>query len=208
MLYLKIFNYTEGKLVRVPGLPAMYDYEFHPQTVCRIYEPTESILKQRLAYLWSTLPHHIKRRLCVRIRSSRSSVSYSISNSSFRECDATIINNSYAYETVSLDAMKQWFSDMKKELYVLGPLLPPGYGIETQKSEAGASIDIETFLGEMLVQHGKGSVFFVRFFPFLNRSTFQLNKLHRFPLALLSIRQFRNTLMSWLKSLLKRKHHL
>ena len=81
---------------------------------------------------------------------------------SFREGDATIINNSYAYETVSLDAMKQWFSDMHKELHVLGPLLPPGYGSETQTVEAGSSVDIETFLEEMLVQHGKKSVFFVR----------------------------------------------
>jgi hypothetical protein len=30
MLYLKLFNQPEGKLVHVPGLPAMYDYEFHP----------------------------------------------------------------------------------------------------------------------------------------------------------------------------------
>ena len=56
--------------------------------------------------------------------------------------------------------MKQWFSDMQKEIYVLGPLLPPGYGIENQKVEEGASVDIETFLGEMLVQYGKRSVFF------------------------------------------------
>ena len=62
--------------------------------------------------------------------------------------------------------MKQWFSDMQKEIYVLGPLLPLGYGIETQNNEEGASVDIESFLGEMQVQHGKGSVFFVRFFPF------------------------------------------
>ena len=96
-----------------------------------------------------------------------SSVFYSISNSSFRECDATIINTSYAYESsVSLGAMKQWFFDMQKEIYVLGPLLPPGYGIETQNVEEGASVEIETFLGEMLVQHGKGSVFFVRLFLF------------------------------------------
>ena len=27
----KIFNHTEGKLVKIPGLPAMYDYEFFPQ---------------------------------------------------------------------------------------------------------------------------------------------------------------------------------
>jgi hypothetical protein len=64
--------------------------------------------------------------------------------------------------------MKQWFSDMQKELYVLGPLLPHGYGIETQKSgEGGSSVDIETFLGDMLVQHGKGSVYYVRFISFL-----------------------------------------
>ena len=97
---------------------------------------------------------------------SQSSIFYSISNRSFREGDATIINNSYAYDAVSLDAMKQWYSDMQKELHVLGPLLPPGYGIETQNREAGSSGDFETFLGEMQLQHGKGSVFFVRFFSF------------------------------------------
>ena len=36
MLDSKILYHTEGKLVQVPGLPAMYDYEFFPQTVCRI----------------------------------------------------------------------------------------------------------------------------------------------------------------------------
>ena len=54
---------------------------------------------------------------------------------------------------------------MQKELHVLGPLLPPGYGNKTQNSEEGTSVDIETFLGEMLVQHGKRSVFFVISFP-------------------------------------------
>ena len=88
----------------------------------------------------------------------------------FRECDATIVTTSYTYESASLDAMKQWFSDMRKEVHVLGPLLPPGYGSENQNSEVGASVDIEAFLGEMLVQYGKRSVFFVRissvlFFP-------------------------------------------
>ena len=91
---------------------------------------------------------------------------YSISNGAIQECDATIMNTSYAYESVSLDAMKQWFSDMQKEIYVLGPLLPLGYGIKTQNGEEGESVDIETFLWEMLKQHGKGSVFFVRFFLF------------------------------------------
>ena len=62
--------------------------------------------------------------------------------------------------------MKQWFSDMQKEIHVLGPLLPAGYGIETQNGEEGAGVEIETFLGEMLVQYGKRSVFFVKCFSF------------------------------------------
>ena len=83
-----------------------------------------------------------------------------------RECDATIVTSSYIYESVPLNAMKQWFSDIRKEIYVLGPLLPAGYGTEIQNTEEGASVDIETFLGEMLQQHEKRSVFFVRSFPF------------------------------------------
>ena len=77
-----------------------------------------------------------------------------------------IMNTSYAFDSESLDAMKQWFSDSQKEMHVLGPLLPFGYGTKTQNSEEGASVDIETFLGKMLVQHGKRSVFFVRSFLF------------------------------------------
>ena len=64
-----------------------------------------------------------------------------------------------------MDAMKQWLSEMQKELHVLGPLLPSGYGTEIQNGEEGVSVDIETFLEDMQVQHGKRSVFFVRFFP-------------------------------------------
>jgi hypothetical protein len=62
--------------------------------------------------------------------------------------------------------MKQWFSGMRKELHVLGPLLPVGYGTKRQNTEEGASDDIEAFLGKMLVQYGKQSVYFVRLFPF------------------------------------------
>ena len=93
------------------------------------------------------------------------SVFYSISISSSHECDAVIVATSYAYDSMSLDAVKQWFSDMQKEVHVLGPLLPPGYGNKMQNSEEGTSVDIEKFLGEMLVQYGKRSVFFVRPFP-------------------------------------------
>jgi hypothetical protein len=72
---------------------------------------------------------------------------------------------------MSLDAMKQWFLDMQKEVHVLGPLLPAGYGTEIRNIEEGASVDIETFLEEMLQQHGKRSLFFVRSFPFFQVPT-------------------------------------
>ena len=74
------------------------------------------------------------------------------------------MTSSYAYESVSLDAVKSWFSEMHKEVHVLGPLLPPGFGTETQikNSEEETNVDIETFLREKLVQHGKQSVFFVK----------------------------------------------
>ena len=96
---------------------------------------------------------------------------------------------------MSLDAVKQWFCDMQKEVHVVGPLLPHGYGTKIKSSEEGTNADIETFLGEMLTQHGKQSVFFVRSFPFsfFLCSNF-LHKIFRFPLALPTGRQFRNTL--------------
>ena len=76
------------------------------------------------------------------------------------------MTTSYAYESASLDAVKQWFCDMQKEVHVVGPLLPHGYGTKTKSSEEGTNADIETFLGKMLVQHGKQSLFFVGSFPF------------------------------------------
>ena len=83
-------------------------------------------------------------------------------HSVFQECDATIVTTSYAYESVSLDAMKTWFFDMQKDVHVFGPLLPSGYGTETQDGEEGQSVHIKAFLEEMLVRHGERSVFFVK----------------------------------------------
>ena len=97
---------------------------------------------------------------------------------------------------------------MQKEVHVLGPLLPPGYGTKTQNGEEGTSVDIETFLGEMLAQHGKQSVFFVRSSPFFFGIRISYINFLRFPLVLSTGHQFRNTLTNWSKLWLKRKHHL
>ena len=136
---------------------------------------------------------------------SQSSVFYSNFISSLQECDALIVTSSYAYESLSLDALKQWFSDMQKEVHVLGPLLPSSFGIKSQNGEEGSSVDIETFLGEMLLQHGERSVFFVRSLPSL---FIYFIILLRFPLALTTGHQFRSTLTNCSNPLLQRKHHL
>ena len=109
---------------------------------------------------------------------------------------------------MSLDAVKQWLSDIQKDVYVLGPLLPPGYGAKMQDNEEGTSVEIETFLGKMLAQHGKRSVFFVKSFLFFSAVELHTLDFFRFPLVLSTGHQYRNTLTNWLKFWLQRKHHL
>jgi len=52
---------------------------------------------------------------------------------------------------------------MQKDVHVLGPLLPSGYGTVAQNGEEGQSVNIKVFLEDMLVQHGKRSVYFISF---------------------------------------------
>ncbi|KAF8797535.1 UDP-Glycosyltransferase/glycogen phosphorylase [Phlegmacium glaucopus] len=126
----EIFRRTEGKLIRVTGLPAMYDHEFFPQKL-PFDKPVHAIVRGGYTF--------------------------------FKECDGVIVTTSSIYDGASLDAMKQWFADTQKEVHVLGPVLPLGYGIESKNSEEGASGDVEAFLEKMLVEHGKRSVFFISF---------------------------------------------
>ena len=75
---------------------------------------------------------------------------YYIYYRSFREGDATIINNSYAYETVSLDAMNFETVVLRHAKGTSCSLTSPspGYATETQTVETGSSVDIETFFEE------------------------------------------------------------
>ena len=68
-LHAKIFSHSEGKLVEIPGLPAMYDYEFLPQTVWYIWA-NGAHLKRIYEYLASRsecLTRDHEQRLHVRI---------------------------------------------------------------------------------------------------------------------------------------------
>lgn len=78
-----------------------------------------------------------------------------------KECDDILVAAPEAFEKGSLDAMKSWFSDWKKETYAIGPLLPLDYGTGTRHSGSAVDMEIEAFLDKMLAQHGKNSVLFV-----------------------------------------------
>ena len=91
------------------------------------------------------------------------------------------MTTSSAYDSDSLDALKRWFFDMQKELHVLGPLLPHGYGFKTRSShcEEGTNVNIERFLKEMLVQYGERSVFLVLrifFFPLHSKVIYKISQ--------------------------------
>lgn len=66
------------------------------------------------------------------------------------------MTTSYTMEGETLEAVKSWFSDWKQEVYVVGPLLPAGYGV-VKESDRG-STDTREFLERTLVKHGEKSV--------------------------------------------------
>jgi hypothetical protein len=124
----QVYNHTDGTVVKIPGLPDMYDYEVFPQKL-PFEVPIWMILRGGYALL--------------------------------QGCDKVFIASAYAFENESLEAMKSWLSDWKKETYVVGPVLPLSYGSVAQSSRG--ALDIEAFLDRMLIQQGKNTVLLISF---------------------------------------------
>ncbi|KAF8067713.1 UDP-Glycosyltransferase/glycogen phosphorylase [Lyophyllum atratum] len=98
----KLYRHTDGSVVKLPGVPAMYDHEFSPQKAC---------LDLFLA-----------------------------------DSDAMMITSADAYEKESLDAVRAWFAEMQKPVYVVGPLLPAGY-TSTQSDVNQGNANVEMSFG-------------------------------------------------------------
>ncbi|KDR73134.1 hypothetical protein GALMADRAFT_721937 [Galerina marginata CBS 339.88] len=126
----KVYNHTDGTLVKTSGLPAMYDYEFFPQ-------------KRWLPF---DLPAPSMLRGCYTV---------------IHECDGVFMTSAYAFENEALATTRFWLLELKKDIYVIGPLLPLGYGTVAQSSR-GAS-EIEVFLDNMLLQRGQKAILFISF---------------------------------------------
>ena len=86
------------------------------------------------------------------------------------ECDGVLMPSSRSFEHVSLIQVEEWLKTLPQgplPLYVVGPLLPPGYGRPSVENSAPEQSqgerDIQTFLKEMQANHGEKSVVFVGF---------------------------------------------
>ena len=84
------------------------------------------------------------------------------------ECDGVLMPSSHSWEHTSLIQMEEWLKSLHQEtlpLYVIGPLLHPGYGrpsVEDSVSEQSqGERDVQVFLKEMQANYGERSVFFV-----------------------------------------------
>lgn len=77
----------------------------------------------------------------------------------FEQCDLVLMSSSYVLEREAIDAFKAWFSETKKDVYGIGPLLPANYW--STQGDGGASA-IQVFLDAMLQTHGRKSVVLVR----------------------------------------------
>ncbi|KDR73124.1 hypothetical protein GALMADRAFT_158263 [Galerina marginata CBS 339.88] len=124
----KIYNLTDGTLVKVPGLPTMYDYEYFPQNL-----PFNTLIGMIVRGCQTVL----------------------------RECDGVFLSSAHSFEERSIAAAKLWFSEMQKEFFVIGPLLPISYGTKAQSPRGAA--DVEAFLDKILVRCGRNSVVFISF---------------------------------------------
>ncbi|KIJ46021.1 glycosyltransferase family 1 protein, partial [Sphaerobolus stellatus SS14] len=134
----------DGKLLEVPGLPPMYDFEFIPQQT-----PEMTIQKKVL-------------------------VSFITSFSFIREAAGIVTSSTSAVEAEALTIWKKWQHEHGKQLYVVGPLLPiheesNALGDLAKANEKAASdkgSEIEQFLEKALRENGEHSLVYISFGSF------------------------------------------
>ncbi|PPQ80127.1 hypothetical protein CVT25_001426 [Psilocybe cyanescens] len=84
-----------------------------------------------------------------------------LSYAGLRESDAGFVTSAYVFEAESMEAIKSWFSEWNQDIYIIGPLLPTGYGID-EESDRGSK-ETSDFLQKSLVEYGENSVMLISF---------------------------------------------
>ncbi|KAH9476096.1 Linamarin synthase 2 [Psilocybe cubensis] len=80
---------------------------------------------------------------------------------SIKEADDVLVTSTHSFEEESMDGLKAWLSEWNKDAYIIGPLLPSGYGI-LEESDRGSK-ETRDFLDKVLKEHGENSVIFLSF---------------------------------------------
>ncbi|KIM47390.1 glycosyltransferase family 1 protein [Hebeloma cylindrosporum] len=133
----KVFKHTEGKILKIGGLPEMYDYELYPQQLPNDSSGIASVLRSGAKYIFNECDG-------VLITSSHSYEG------------SSLIHMKSWFKSMPQEPLP---------VYAVGPLLPPGYGRiqSTENSESEKSRDVQIFLKEMQAKHGERSVIFISF---------------------------------------------
>ncbi|KAJ7263480.1 hypothetical protein C8J57DRAFT_1629583, partial [Mycena rebaudengoi] len=137
----QMFKYTEGKIMQLPGLPAVYDYEFYAHVSVR----WSAVHSSRHLFV----PHHDADPRMLR---------------TLMMADGLVLGTSNAFDQEAISAPDGWLSGLGKTLYTAGPLLPVNYGSDGISSAVSPRDgDIKAFLDTMLVEHGPKSTLFISF---------------------------------------------
>ncbi|KAI0661267.1 UDP-Glycosyltransferase/glycogen phosphorylase [Cubamyces menziesii] len=131
-IILREMAIPKGEVIRVPGMPPMYDHEYEPQP--------------------NGVPPHIIVAMFSRV--------YGL----LEGCDGILLYTTESYEPAAVKAMRGWFSEASRGVYVCGPLVPNGrQAVENETSQATDSAAIETFLNTTLEASGKQSLLYISF---------------------------------------------
>lgn len=130
---------TNGTIVKIRGVPDMYDWEYFAQEVgCNRtrHEIARANLVQFLSFrsfhrcLRSSKPHKRKLCHCTLLCSYKHDIFYR----GIKECNASLVVSAYAFEADSPEEFRAWMAECNQEVYVIGPLLPANYGKATDNS--------------------------------------------------------------------------
>ncbi|KAI0371040.1 UDP-Glycosyltransferase/glycogen phosphorylase [Pilatotrama ljubarskyi] len=80
-------------------------------------------------------------------------------------CDGTFLMSPQSYEPDAVAAVRQWYAETSRQVYVCGPLLPPqtATAAENEKKQSKVSAEIQEFLDKTLKTAGERSLLYMSF---------------------------------------------
>ena len=82
----------------------------------------------------------------------------------FELCNGLIVTSPEAYEPVTITATKEWWGEMKRKVWAIGPLMPSPSSKEAVAGEEAQSAnfnEIKQFMNKILSSHGEHSMLYV-----------------------------------------------